>query len=255
MSVFGQYAQYYDLLYRDKDYQAETDFIASMLKRHAPGAKAVTELGCGTGLHAALLAAKGYAVHGVDISEPMLDAARARAAGLPADQGRLLAFSAGDVCNVRLGERFDAVLSLFHVVSYQTTNARLAEMFDNAATHLKPGGIFLFDYWYGPAVLSQRPATRIKRMESDAIAVTRLAEPELHANESIVDVNYQVFIRDKANGGVEEVRETHSMRYLFASDIELLARNAGLTLVESCEWMTGRTPGPETWGVCSVLRK
>ena len=255
MSVFGRYAQYYDLLYKDKDYQGETEFIASMLARHAPAAKTVAELGCGTGRHAALLAAKGYAVHGVDLSENMLEGARARAAALPPDQGKRLSFSAGDVCNVKLEKSFDALLSLFHVVSYQTTNARLAEMFANAAAHLTPGGIFLFDYWYGPAVLSQRPVTRIKRMESGVIAVTRLAESDLHINESIVDVNYQVFIRDKACGTVEEVRETHNMRYLFASEIDFLARSAGLTLVESCEWMTGKTPGAETWGVCSVLRK
>lgn len=255
MSVFGQYARYYDLLYRDKDYKGETGFIADLLKQHAPEAKTVAELGCGTGLHAALLAEKGYAVHGVDFSDAMLDAARARAAALPLAIGSKLSFSGGDVCAVQLGAQFDAVLSLFHVVSYQTSNARLLQMFANAAAHLKPGGIFLFDYWYGPAVLTQRPTTRIKRMESDAIAVTRLAESDLHINESVVDVNYQVFIRDKKNQQVEELRETHNMRYLFASDIDFLARASGFTSVTACEWLTGKAPGPETWGVCSVLRK
>lgn len=255
MSVFGRYSQYYDLLYRDKDYPGETAFIASLLGRHAPQAKSLCELGCGTGLHAALLAERGYGVHGVDFSDTMLEAARARAGALPPAIGGKLSFSGGDVCNMTLDARFDAVLSLFHVVSYQTGNDSLLEMFANAAAHLKPGGIFVFDYWYGPAVLSQRPATRVKRMESDAIAVTRLAESELHINESVVDVNYHIFIRDKANGAVEEVRETHSMRYLFASDIDFLARSAGFTVRESREWMTDATPGDETWGVYSVLSR
>jgi SAM-dependent methyltransferase len=253
VSVFGRYAQYYDLLYRDKDYQAETDFIAALLARHAPKAKDLCELGCGTGQHAALLAAKGHNVHGVDFSDSMLEAARARAASLPPALGGKLKFSGGDVCDVQLGGDFDAVLSLFHVVSYQTSNARLTQMFDNAAAHVRPGGVFLFDYWYGPAVLSQRPATRVKRMESDAIAVTRLAESDLHINESVVDVNYHIFIRDKADETVEELRETHKMRYLFPSDIDFLAQRAGFKVLESCEWLTGAAPGADTWGVCSVL--
>ena len=128
-------------------------------------------------------------------------------------------------------------------------------MFRNAALHLKKGGIFIFDYWYGPAVLAQKPTTRIKRMESDAVAVTRLAEPEMDINRSTVDVNYHIFIRDKISGTVEELRETHRMRYLFASDIDFLARSTGFEIAHSCEWLSGGAPNERTWGVCSVLRK
>jgi SAM-dependent methyltransferase len=255
MSVFGKYSQYYDLLYRDKDYQGETDFIAGLLSRHAPGAKDICELGCGTGQHAALLAQKGYGVHGVDLSETMLEGARARARELPPATAQRLRFSVGNVRDVSLGTDFDAVLSLFHVVSYQTSNDELLEMFHNAAAHVRPGGVFVFDYWYGPAVLSQRPGTRVKRMESDSIAVTRLAEPVLHINRSVVDVNYHIFIRDKASSAVEEISETHNMRYLFASDIDFLARSAGFKVLESREWLTGAEPGEQSWGVCSVLGK
>lgn len=255
MSVFGDYSRYYDLLYRDKDYRAETDFITSLLARHAPGAHEICELGCGTGHHAVLLAEMGHAVHGVDISETMLEAAHRRRIGQPAEIASRLRFSAGDVRTAQLQATFDAVLSLFHVVSYQTSNDNLLEMFRNAAVHLRPGGIFVFDYWYGPAVLTQRPATRVKRMESADISVTRLAESELLVNESLVDVRYHVFVRDKATDHVKELRETHRMRYLFATEIDFLARHAGFHHLQSCEWMSGAEPSSETWGVCSVLRK
>ena len=121
MSVFGAYSQYYDLLYRDKDYRGETDFIATLLERFAPGAGSVCELGCGTGQHASLLAERGYEIYGVDLSEAMLDGARRRLGDLPQDIARRLRFSAGDVCNIQLQQEFDAILSLFHVVSYQPT--------------------------------------------------------------------------------------------------------------------------------------
>jgi len=69
-----------------------------------------------------------------------------------------------------------------------------------------------------------------------------------------VDVNYQVIIRDKVSGEVEDVRETHRMRYLFRPEIEHFLDEAGLRISESAEWITGRQPGFDTWGVCFVVQ-
>ena len=81
--VFDSYARYYDLLYHDKDYAAESAYVASHLKRHSPRAARILELGCGTGAHAEHLARLGYAVHGVDQSETMLARAAARRKVVP----------------------------------------------------------------------------------------------------------------------------------------------------------------------------
>jgi SAM-dependent methyltransferase len=253
--VFGAYAQYYDLLYRDKDYASEAAFIEGLLRQHAPEARSVLELGCGTGTHAILLAEQGYSIHGIDLSEEMLEVARQRTSALPIKLSKQLSFSQGNVRDCEFEQKFDAVLSLFHVVSYQSTNDDLYAMFHNVARHLKPGGVFVFDYWFGPAVLTDRPAVRIKRMASDAIRVTRLAEPVMDVITSCVDVNYQVMVHDKATHSVTELTETHRMRYLFQTEIDMLARAAGFNVQASGEWLTGRTPGVDTWGVYSVLRK
>ena len=255
MSVFGAYAPYYDLLYRDKDYAAETRFVRSLLAQHFPEAHDILELGCGTGMHASLLAAEGYALHGVDLSEDMLAAARARAAALPSQVAGRLRFSVGNARDCRLGRPCDAVLALFHVVSYQSTNAELLAMFETAAAHLTPGGAFVFDFWYGPAVLTERPAVRVKRMESDRIQVTRVAEPVTDTQAGCVDVNYQIFIHDKTTQAVSELRETHRMRYLFLTEIDMLARTCGFSVRSTCEWLSGRPASDATWGVCAVLTR
>ncbi|HEY4744175.1 MAG TPA: class I SAM-dependent methyltransferase, partial [Desulfuromonadaceae bacterium] len=158
MTTFDQYARYYDLLYRDKDYAAEADFVAGLLLAHAPEARTLLELGCGTGRHAEFLARQGFAVHGVDRSEGMLADAGRRRENLPDDVRGRLAFSPGDARDVRLGRHFDAVVSLFHVMSYMAEGRDLEHAFATARAHLAPGGVFLFDFWYGPAVLSDRPA-------------------------------------------------------------------------------------------------
>jgi SAM-dependent methyltransferase len=245
MSVFGTYSRYYNLFYRDKDYAGEAEYVHGLIQRNRPGAQSVLDLGCGTGRHALLLAEKGYAVAGVDRSEEMLAVAREASPGE-------IAYHLGDIRSVRLDRTFDAVVSLFHVISYQTANADLRDAFATARTHLAPGGVFIFDCWYGPAVLTDRPTVRVKRLEDEEIAVTRVVEPVMHANLNQVDTHYQVLIKSKASGTVEELHEIHNMRYLFQPEIELLLGNAGLRLTVAEEWMTGRPLGYDTWGACFV---
>lgn len=255
MRTFGPYSRYYDLLYQDKDYAGEVAFISGLLGEYAPAARSILELGCGTGRHAAMLAQQNLTVHGMDLSEEMLEAAQERKRSLTNLIGERLHFSRGDVRNFCAGEQYDAVISLFHVVSYQSTNDDVLAMFKNVAAHLKSSGVFVFDYWYGPAVLTDRPSVRVKRMRSEEIDVTRLAEPVMHPNASLVDVNYQIFIQELSSGKTDVLREIHRMRYFFLNEIELLLREAGLHHVRSCEWLTGRVPGWDTWGVCSIAAK
>jgi SAM-dependent methyltransferase len=248
MSVFGDYSRYYNLLYKDKDYAGEAEYVSGLITRHSPGARTVLDLGCGTGRHDLLLAQMGYIITGIDLSEEMLAVANSQLSTLNFQQS-LVDFHQGDIRTVRLGTMFDIVISLFHVMSYQTTNEDIAAAFATARAHLNPGGIFIFDCWYGPAVLTNRPAVRVKRLEDEMISVTRIAEPTMHANENLVDVNYQVYVRDKTNGDVTELRESHLMRYLFRPEVELFLKEAGFNLVESAEWMTGNEAGFASWGV------
>lgn len=254
MSIFGNYARYYNLLYGDKDYVAEAKFIKQLLQENAPNSQSILELGCGTGTLALLLAQQGYQVHGVDFSEEMLQQACDRKSQLPQELQAKLSFSQGDMRKIRLEQQFDAIISVFHVFSYQTTNEDLAAAFATVKRHLKPGGVLIFDCWYGPAVLSDRPTTRIKRWEDPEIKITRIAEPIMYPNQNWVDVNYQVFIQDKTTGVMKELQETHRMRYLFKTEIDQLLAERQLELRAAGEWLTNREIGFDTWGVYFVAR-
>jgi SAM-dependent methyltransferase len=254
VNSFGHYARYYDLLYRDKDYQSEASFVLDLLRNHRAETDSILDLGCGTGSHAHFLAKSGISVHGVDQSASMLETARIKHQALPISVSGRLTFSHGDVRRVRLSRDFDAVVSLFHVLSYQTHNNDVAETFATAKAHLKPDGLFVFDCWYGPGVLTNLPVVRIKRLEDEAIAVTRIAEPTLHANDNIVDVNYTIFINDREHGAAQELSELHRMRYFFRPEINLFATQAGLQIIAAQEWMKKTEPGANTWNACFVAR-
>jgi len=67
-TVFSDYARYYDLLYHDKDYASDAEYVAGLIHKFHPAASSILELGSGTGKHALLLARKGFEVHGVELS-------------------------------------------------------------------------------------------------------------------------------------------------------------------------------------------
>jgi len=257
MSIqFGMYSQYYDLLYRDKDYVGESNYVRSLVNRFSDRTVDVLELGCGTGKHAELFAAAGWNLLGVERSPEMLSTAQTRIQSMATTNldGRFEA-QEGDVRSFRTDRRFDAVVSLFHVVSYQTSNSDVTQMFQTAYTHLKPGGLFVFDIWYGPAVVTERPAVRIKRMEDQTISVIRIAEPELDLNANRVEVKFTVLVTSKATSEVQQIQEQHSMRYFFEPEMDLICHANGFQRLHSEEWMTAREPSERTWGVCYVARK
>ena len=74
--VFQRYGDYYDLLYRDKDYEAEADYVARTLRSADPTVRKLLEFGSGAGGHGRLLARHGFDVFGVERSESMVRAAQ-----------------------------------------------------------------------------------------------------------------------------------------------------------------------------------
>lgn len=236
----------YDLLYREKDYAGEVTYLLGLLAQHHGAVNAVLDLGCGTGRHAADLLERGLEVTGVELSPKMAERAR--------EVPRLDVIE-GDVRDMRLGRRFDAVLALFHVVSYQTTIDDLVRTFLTAAEHLDPGGLFVFDVWSTPAVLTQRPEMRTRSIADDELQVVRSAHPFERPQESIVEVKYSLVVTDRGTGLDREIHETHVMRHLTSGEVELLARLSRFVVLRAEEYLTGAKPSDSTWGVCYVLRK
>jgi SAM-dependent methyltransferase len=245
-NIFNAYSRYYDLLYIDKDYAGEAAYIQSLLTWHGVITGNLLEFGSGTGKHARLLAAQGYTVHGIELSADMVAKAKS-APGFTCQQG--------DITSTTMGRRYDAVLSLFHVVSYLTTNAQLQAVFANAAAHLYNGGLFVFDFWYSPAVYAQKPSVRVKRRGDGQIEITRIAEPVIHPNENRVDVNYTIYARHLDTNMVTTLQETHRMRHFSLPEIEILAGVHGFELLLAEEFFTRNEPSDTTWGVCVILKK
>ncbi len=255
MTVFGSYSKYYNLLYKDKDYAGETEYVHALIQKYHPRSKNILDLGCGTGRHDFLLAQNGYSVTGVDMSEEMLAVANSQLSTL-SSQPSTIRFIKGDICTVRMDLEFDAVLSLFHVMSYQITNELLRNAISNSYRHLKSGGIFIFDFWYGPAVLTDIPTVRVKRLEDEDLSIYRIATPVMHMNESIVDVNYEVLIEYKETKTLDKLKETHRMRYFFLPELEFMLKSEGFRIIADLAWMRlDKKLSSDSWNGVLIARK
>lgn len=244
--TFGAaYAGIYDALYAEKDYRAECDLIESMFRRHGDGVRSVLDLGCGTGNHALRLAERGYAVTGVDLSDEMLTLAREKADGAAAT------FLGGDVRDVEAGGPFDAALLMFAVLGYQRTNADVAATFANARRHLRAGGLLVFDAWYGPGVLADPPAPRLRDVSRRGERVTRTATASLDVRRHTCAVRYRLTGED----GALLSEETHEVRFFFPLELELFLEHAGFAVERIGAFGDpDRAPAAGDWNVLVVAR-
>ena len=139
-------------------------------------------------------------------------------------------------------------------MSYMNSDKDFLLVLENARKHLSPGGIFIFDVWYAPAVLNLKPETRTKRINTDDLEILRVTESEINTWESTVKVHFSVFLTHTITGEIDFLEEDHTMRYFTANEIQLFAKIAGFDMIATEEFETGNELSDTTWGACFVLK-
>jgi SAM-dependent methyltransferase len=248
LNFTNNYSLYYDLLYKEKEYKKEANYIESLIKEFSPSTTSLIELGSGTGNHAKFLCDCGFSVVGLERSPEMVSISNDK---------NIVGFKAitANIIDFNLLHTFDAAISLFHVISYLNLNKDLVSCFNNVHKHLKNNGIFIFDVWFTPAVYSQGTDTRIKRINDSSIEIIRIAESTSNTSNNVVDVQFDIIIKSNKTDLQEVYREHHFMRHFSIPEIELLASQSGFHILKVEEFMTGNQPSTNTWGVCFILKK
>lgn len=250
--VFGRnYADAYDAIYRSKDYPGEVALIERILAGHGfAGPRRLLDLGCGTGNHALPLAQRGHSVVGVDRSPAMLAQAR-----IKTDAARhCVEFRSGDIRNLDLAERFDAVLMMFTVLGYQHQDDDLMAALATVRRHLGSGGLFIFDVWNGPAVLAERPTDREIAVVEGAANIRRKTRADLDITRNLCRVTFDLE-RSETDGRIERWQEEHVVRYYFPEELKLVLARHGLDLLTLRRFPDGEAPADErAWNVIGVGR-
>lgn len=250
MEVFKDYAYYYNAFYQNKDYRTEAQQVDSLLRKYGKNIHKIINYGCGTGRHDLELIRLGYQCTGIDMSPLMIRTAQENAKAEKAE----IDFSVADIRTYEPGEKYDAVISLFHVMSYQNSNEDILSAFRAARAALDQDGIFLFDVWYGPGVLSDRPVVRVKEVEDEQNKLVRIARPVMYDKENVVDVCYEVMVIDKGSGHTQTINEVHKMRYFFRPELEFYLQQTGFELISNMDCQTLEETSFDSWTSYFVAR-
>jgi SAM-dependent methyltransferase len=163
-------------------------------------------------------------------------------------------FVQGDARTVELNQKFDAVLMMFAVLGYQLTNEDVLAALNTVRKHLNPGGLFIFDVWYGPAVLSVRPSERIKVIPTANGKIIRAVSGSLDTARHLSEVKYRLW-RIEGDKIISETEEAHQMRYFFPQELALMLSSCGLTLRNLTAFPSLESQADETtWNVLGISR-
>jgi len=174
------------------------------------------ELGIGTGRIALPLAERGVPVHGIDLSEAMVARLRAKPGGDRID------VTIGDFATTKVGGPFRLAYLVYNTIQNLTTQDAQVACFQNVSEHLEPGGCFVIEV--GLPDLQRLPF-------GETIRPFHLSERHLGfdeydvANQGLISHHYT-----KRDG--EFVASSGPFRYVWPSELDLMARLAGMTLRE-----------------------
>jgi ubiquinone/menaquinone biosynthesis C-methylase UbiE len=247
----GRYAELYDLFYADKPYAAEARFVFDRMAAFGNGPpRRILELACGTGAHALALAELGASVEASDCSQSMVEVAREKLVNAgPAS----VSFSVCDMQALPTPEQpFDAAVCLFDSIGYVQTDEALAQVFDGVRRSLKPGGLFVFEYWHAPTMSRRFDPLRVRRLQRDETTVLRLSETSLVPGRPIARVKYDIY-ELRPGGDYDHLTETQSNRFFSVDEMDRFARAHGFTPAASYGGFDLDAPiTDETWHVVAV---
>lgn len=203
MSTYGDaHAAWYDALYDSlgKDHTTEAQELldrATDLLGRIPGSW--LDVACGTGQHLAVLGDQVDEVVGVDLSEAMLDVARARLGGR-------VELRVADQRHLALGRRFEVVTSLFSSIGYAADLDELDATVAALADHVAPGGLLIIEPWVEPDAWADE-RTQVVDVEEQGRRAVRVMTSRREADISVLEVA----VVSAAAGRLTVEREDHRM--------------------------------------------
>src|SRR6185503_17631654 len=232
--VAAHYDDPSDEMFQPATIEPVVDFLAERA-----GDGAALELGIGTGRIALPLAQRGVEVHGIDLSSAMVARLRAKPGG------EEIPVVLGAFATARAEGTFSLAYLVFNTIQNLTTQAEQVACFENVAAHLEPGGHFVIEV----GVPSLRRLPPGETLRAFAHTPTHVGFDEFDvARQGLISHHYEL---------VDGAWQPHSVpfRYVWPSELDLMARIAGMTLVERWSGWRREPFTSESTSHVSVWRK
>lgn len=248
MAGYHRCAKYYDLIYYDKDYAKECDFLEKIFARFVRRPVSILDLGCGTGGHAIHLASRGYDVTGIDISKKMIDIARSKLK--PKD--KKINFFVSPMQEFSLSKKFDVCISMFSCINYLLSYGEIEKTLNNIRIHLRNNGLFIFDCWNGIAVTKSYLSERVKTYEIGEYKIIRISQTKVNKLKQLCEVKWTYIVIQK--GKVKDYfSELLNLRFFFLEELFYLLDIHGFKVLKVCPFMRlDKEINEDTWDISLI---
>ena len=142
MDAYTGFAEVYDMFMDNIPYETWCEYLTGLLKEQGVTEGLLLDLGCGTGTLTRLLAAEGYDMIGVDLSDEMLEIAMDHQREKP--DGILYLLQ--DMREFELYGTVRGIVSICDSMNYLTEYEDLVQVLRLANNYLDPGGVFTVSY-------------------------------------------------------------------------------------------------------------
>lgn len=203
------------------------------------GDGAALEFGIGTGRIALPLARRGVEVHGIDLSKAMVARMREKPGGAE------IPVTIGDFASTRVPGEFPMAYLVFNTINNLTTQDEQVACFVNAAAHLRHGGSFVIEVGV-PALRLLPPGQRAVPFD---VGEKYWAYDLYDCATQAMSSNYV-----DEDDGVARMRSI-PFRYVWPAELDLMARIAGMRLVERWQDWDGTPFTHESTRHVSIWRK
>jgi len=252
MKPFGKiYADSYDLFYKKKDYSAECDFLEKIFEEFSDKpVENILDLGCGTGGHLIPLAKRGYSLAGIESSKCMFSIAKVKI-----NTKLKVKLVNKDISGFRLNRKFDAAIAMFSVFNYLLADKIILKFLNQVNFHLKDRGLFIFDIWSAPGVLSVKPANRKKVVINNKKKIIRICQPVLDTRKHLVKIHYTV-LHTEGKKMLQKANEVHRLRFFFPEEIKRFLNRGGFKILSYTPFMSlQRKLSDKNWNASIIAKK
>ncbi|MDR6880038.1 methyltransferase domain-containing protein [Bacillus sp. 3255] len=250
---YEQFAYTYDRLMDTMPYKDWLRFVLESFERFGVKPVSIVDLGCGTGNLTIPLAAEGYQMTGIDLSEDMLAVAEQKAGESAQPRGGAIRWLQQDLREWELGEPVDAAISFCDSLNYLLEEEDIADAFRQTYAGLKPGGLFLFDV-HTPQQLFTYAETQPFYLNEDDVAYIWTSE----LDEERVQIQHEltIFVKESGNRALfRRIDESHEQRAYDLDWLEQMLRAAGFREVRIAADFTWEQPTELTERAFFIAKK
>lgn len=227
--IYKALAKYYDLLFQDKDYQGEAEFIKKIVRKRRPYAKSILDIGCGTGTHLNLLLDDFELLYGVDLNPEVIEEAKKKSSRVK--------YVIGGMTDFKIEKKFDVVICLFSVFNYNLSLDEAQKTLENIKKHLNKKGLAIFAL-YTPNNTEKKIRIHIGKDENTEVAKINqyIFDPKTHLETT----DFLVLIKNKK--GVDFFTETgHQYRIYQIKEFSDMLRRTSFTNIEVFDDFTNQS--------------